>query len=343
MKRLSTPSWLVAVTICAGIVLTANPALGSPSNADAQPRRVAAPLPPAGPNRPAAVPEDYVLTPLGYFHPSCVQSLTEGERILRDGRLQCADGSTSHAAASCTYPRFTANGTMISSTGAKASQQTREAHPENQPDINGWLENANMASGSPSSSYGGLIAIWRVPPAPRANDGQTLFFFPGLEDIYDGSTSILQPVLTWYYGWYIASWNCCINGVISNSAGVTVQPGDLIYGSITSTCPAGTLSCPTWNVLTLDASTGQSTILADTPSEGQTFDWAFGGVLEPYGILRCADFPSDHSLKFESVTVFDQNLRPIVSKDWSTSVDGSATPWCKYSVQAGNSSVLLRY
>jgi hypothetical protein len=26
----------------------------------------------AGPNRPAVVPEGYVITPFGYFHPSCV-------------------------------------------------------------------------------------------------------------------------------------------------------------------------------------------------------------------------------------------------------------------------------
>jgi hypothetical protein len=35
--------------------------------------------PPAGPNRPANVPDGYVITPVGYFHPSCVQSLAKGE------------------------------------------------------------------------------------------------------------------------------------------------------------------------------------------------------------------------------------------------------------------------
>src|ERR1035441_2122355 len=50
-------------------------------------------LPVAGQNRPATVPEGYVITPFGYFHPSCVQSLAKGERLLADGRVQHADGT----------------------------------------------------------------------------------------------------------------------------------------------------------------------------------------------------------------------------------------------------------
>ena len=43
---------------------------------------------PAGPNRPPLVPEEYVVTPFGYFHPSCVVHLAEGEELLEgDERL----------------------------------------------------------------------------------------------------------------------------------------------------------------------------------------------------------------------------------------------------------------
>ena len=38
----------------------------------------------ARPNRPAAVPADYVLTPFGYFHPSCVNHLAEGDVVRED-------------------------------------------------------------------------------------------------------------------------------------------------------------------------------------------------------------------------------------------------------------------
>lgn len=77
---------------------------------------------------------------------------------------------------------------------------------------------------------------------------------PGFEDI-GNTSSILQPVLQWnQHQWTIASWNCCLNDITTESPVVNVSPGDLIYGSITSTCPAGTVSCAAWNILSLDMS-----------------------------------------------------------------------------------------
>ena len=50
---------------------------------------------PAGPNRPMGVPDGYVITPSGYFHPSCVRQLAEGAALLADGRIiRHADGTT---------------------------------------------------------------------------------------------------------------------------------------------------------------------------------------------------------------------------------------------------------
>ena len=48
---------------------------------------------PAGPNRPAQVPEEYIVTPFGYFHPSCVVHLAKGEEVLEGGKVQKADGT----------------------------------------------------------------------------------------------------------------------------------------------------------------------------------------------------------------------------------------------------------
>ncbi len=57
-----------------------------------------------------------------------------------------------------------------------------------------------------------VYSQWTVPPAPASNDGQTLYFFNGLEDIND-VVSIIQPVLGWngngLSNWSIAAWNCC--------------------------------------------------------------------------------------------------------------------------------------
>lgn len=323
---------ILAITLSATLI----PAIGLSrksiaASAGAQTRdgRTVAPL--AGPNRPASVPDGYVITPFGFFHPSCVQNLARGERLLADGRVQHANGSVNATAAVCHYPHYRSSGVAA----------TARSSP---PIINGWVESASMTTGTPQKSYGALIADWKVPPQPYADDGQVLYLFPGFEDIEDPQTSILQPVLGWYQGqWTIASWNCCLSGIATSSAAVNVKTGDVIYGSITSTCPAGTISCATWNVLTIDLSTGQGTTLGNTPSQGQVFNWAFGGVLEAYSINSCDDYPSDRDLNFQRVTVFNESLHPVGRQKWSIAVDTSDAPQCGYGIDATQNKVDVRY
>jgi len=289
------------------------------------------------------VPDGYVVTPFGYFHSSCVQSLAEGEKLLANGRVQHANGTVAGNAAVCKYPHYTRDGKLVNSAANIGGARTNGSASTTSPEVNGWLENANVATGSPAVSYGALNARWTVPSQPLANDGQVLFFFPGLEDI-DFTQSILQPVLTWYQGqWFLASWNCCLSGIVVSSPPVNVSPGDEIYGSITSTCAPGTLTCATWNVLTLDMSTGQSTTLGDTPSNGQIFNWAFGGVLEPYSVISCDDFPADGELRFEKVEVFDQNLRRVHNPKWGDSFNSTETPQCNYGVKSNPHKIALSY
>jgi hypothetical protein len=291
----------------------------------------------AGPRRPATVPEGYVITPAGYFHESCVRTLAKGERLLADGRVQHADGTIDQDVAVCSHPRYTPAGVLISPNATNKNAQSAKGTIATEPEISGWLEDAEINTGSKTSSYGALVAMWTVPPQPASDDGQTLFFFPGFQDIngaVNGVYTILQPVLAWAGGqWSIASWNCCITGVISKSPTVSVSPGDRIYGSITNTCAVGTLSCPTWNVLTLDMSTGYSTTLADAPSDGEIFNWAFGAVLEPYYIVSCDDYPPNGHLSFDQIKVFNQYLKPIPGENWLEVLDNTTNPpRCDYAV-----------
>lgn len=285
--------------------------------------------------RPAGVPEEYVVTPFGYFHPSCVLSLAPGDRQLPDGRVQHANGGLDAKAPACIYPRYSRSGVPVNA-GARTST------PQ-EPMVSGWLETAYIATWSPVQSYGGLAATWTVPPPPKADDGQWLFFFPGLEDLFDVQ-SILQPVLQWTAGqWAVANWNCCLANIAVRSALVNVKPGDQIFGSISSDCPAGTLTCPTWNVFSLDRRSKQSTILAHTPSNGQSFNWAFGGTLEPYYVVSCDDFPRGQS-SF-SVIVFDEYLRPVANPIWSLAMPlpGYLDPDCNYGVQSKPYQITLNY
>jgi hypothetical protein len=43
-------------------------------------------------------------------------------------------------------------------------------------------------------------------------------------------------------------------------------------------------------------------------ANGQIFNWAFGGVMEPYSVISCDDYPPDGELSFDKIKVFDQEL-----------------------------------
>ncbi len=272
---------------------------------------------PAGPNRPAQVPEEYIVTPFGYFHPSCVVHLAKGEEVLEGGKVQKADG-TIYTVPVCQYPHYTARGEMFAASKVKPPTISHS-----------WI----ISQSTSTTSYGEIVSDWNVPSAPQSYDGQTIYFFPGLEEIVNDVT-ILQPVLGWNadfrQAWGIASWNCCPVGTADESSPVRVNTGDLIAGTVKSTCGSGTYSCPTWNITTQDQSTGGSTTLRNTPSEGQTFTWAFAGVLEAYSLVRCSDYPPNNYLAF-SPTLYDYNFNVIEDPTWG--LDDWAhdlTPQCDY-------------
>jgi hypothetical protein len=282
----------------------------------------------AGAHRPGNVPAGYVVTPFGYFHPSCVQTIAEDDALLANGQVQHSDGSVT-GKVSCDYPRYAPNGTP-KVTGVK--QQV--------PEISGWIESASVTAPA-NKSFSALYATARVPSQPRSQDGQVLFFFPGFEDI-SNVESILQPVITWAGGqWTVSNWNCCLSGITVQSTPVNINPGDEIVSSITENCRPGTLSCATWNIFSLDTRTGKSTTLAKTPSDGQVFNWAFGGALEPYYVVSCDDYPRDGHEMYQ-VIVFDERFLPIDPK-WSLSVGTTATPQCGYKIDAKPFDATLDY
>jgi hypothetical protein len=297
--------------------------------------------------RPANVPTNYVITPFGYFHPSCARLLAEGDRLLPDGRVEHVNGMVDAIASVCDYPHYTRTGVLIPS------------NPEglrgiNLPTINGWLEYVSVTTPSLLcleclSVYGKISARWVVPPAPNTYDGQTLFFFPGFEDIND-VISIVQPVMQ--YGvsaggggsfWAVQSWNCCISGVTWFSPLLEISTGDIIQGTITSTCAPGSYYCARWNVISKDVTTGQTTTLAKTPADGQVWNWAFGAVTEDYGVDECSEFPANSRLTL-TVQLYDQNLVRIADPAWvGTGAAPGTTPNCSYGVETSNTKETVEY
>ena len=292
----------------------------------------------AGPNRPLQVPDAFVITPFGYFHPSCVLRLEEAETLLADGRVEHANAIVDSSAPLCNYPHYTATGLLITADTKGASAID--------PNVNGWLE---YVSATTATSYGKISATWPVPPAPTANDGQTLFFFPGFEDISD-VISIVQPVLQFGNSaagganyWAVASWNCCTSGTAWYSPLLKVSTGDTILGTITPTCKPGQDYCATWNVVSEDKTTGKKTTLAKSAAEGQIWNWGFAAVAEVYGVRQCSDYPANTSLVFK-VHLYDQNRKVIANPGWVGSPAGSGiSPKCNYGLNVTATKETLDY
>jgi len=282
-------------------------------------------LAPAGPNRPATVPADYVITPFGYFHPSCVMHVSSNTDVVRQDLniVQHADGS-SEKIPRCAYPHYKPNGEEV------IGDEQGSTQPGQPPLINGWVEYASVRT---DTSYAYLSAYWSVPPTPSTNHGQTVYMFPGMED-YKGVVTIIQPVLGWNSdynsAWGIASWNCCKNGTTFEGPPTKTNSGDTIFGYMFETCPFPSKSCPTWTVVTYDLTLGTYSQL-NTGSWGQTFDWAFAGALEVYSVVQCTDYPPNGAVGFYNLQLYDYTWKPIANPAWTiTNLGPGKDPQCGY-------------
>jgi hypothetical protein len=283
----------------------------------------------AGSKRPASVPAEYVITPFGYFHPSCINHVANGDVLRQDAKtIQHPNGSYDKIPL-CSYPHYTADGERLYGDAA-AVDSPNIAHA--------YVESATITTST--SSYGQLWAYWNVPPSPTKNDGQTLFLFPGLED-YKDVVTIIQPVLGWNSdysaAWSIASWNCCVNGAANEAAPQRVNSGDVIWGYMLDTCASGTVSCSSWDIVTRDLTNGKVSELIKSSSYKQTFNWAFAGALEVYDIVQCGDYPNSgpstqdgHSISFYSVQLFNDSFVELPNPAWDVSVTSGLSPSCGY-------------
>jgi len=267
--------------------------------------------------------DDYVVTPHGLVHRTCVRMIAPGERVHAEGHVARVDG-TREELAPCPHPRL--------------NLHTLEPMSSVSPTVSGWVE---YAISTATTGLGFLSATWPVPGAPSAT-GATIFFFPGSEPS-SGST-ILQPVLQ--YGrsaagggdyWAAASWFCCPKGWTNHSPLINVNAGDSILGTMSATCSGA--SC-NWSIVTADQSTGASTILA-ADAVVTPFVWNFGGVLEVYGVTACNQYPVSATTTFSNIVLKDRNGHPMTPA-WSPVVLG-VTPVCSYTVTNTANSVTVTY
>jgi len=284
---------------------------------------------PAGSKRPAVVPADFVITPFGYFHPTCVGHLAKGDVLLQDEAVVQRSNGTTEDIQECAYPHYEADGTKIvgdmKPTGDGQSQPPYIGHS--------WIEYASIHT---TSNYGQVYSEWDVPPNPTSNDGQVIYLFNGFEQ-YSKDVTIIQPVLGWNSdyasSWGIASWNCCKKGTTWEAPAASVNPGDHLEGYVFNNCSAGTTKCGSWDIVIVDEQNGNFSQMLDTSNYGQTFNWAFGGVLEVYYITQCTDYPpADYlgGIGFYNQSVLNDNFDSITPAWTISNVSGGLTPQCSY-------------
>ena len=209
----------------------------------------------ANDGRPSSVPTNYLPTPFGWSHPSCVIEVGEDQKIDLDGNIALrSDGTVVRKLTHCQHLQYDVRGNVISA-----------AHPPS-PTVNGWLVDGSTYTGQLAF----LSANWVVPANPTNISGQVLYFFPALLP-EPSNDEVLQPVLAWNQngpGWTIASWRYSTSMQNNHhSALVAVNPGDQLYGYVWGTnCNTSTRVCSTWQVLTSNG-TYQTTLQSDSMGE----------------------------------------------------------------------------
>ncbi len=266
-------------------------------------------------SRPKNVPNDYVITPNGYFHPSCVHTVQNDEIVLPGLIIEKQNGER-RALEKCKYSNF-------SRAGQERKPEKKLISPSDM--VDGWKLDASYQM---ENSLGILSASWVVPADPAINQGQSVAFFPGVQQI--PLVSILQPVLDWNNygipGWTLVSWNCCEAGTTYHSVPVLSFAGDIIQGTVAYDAPTGGYTVKT---------TGRngSTSLK-TRSYLQTVNQVFGAAMEVNGVQSCDGLPASRSIKFYNISVFDMNGRTVNQPFIPTYIGNE----CNYNISIRNGS-----
>ncbi len=290
-------------------------------------------LPPPSENQSdqaSPAPDDYVATPAGWYHRSCVPEIEEGARIGRDGLVTRQDGTT-HQLVPCRYPRYGGGpAPTVSATPAATSTFT------------GYVEYAYVSQ--TGIFYDGLTADWVVPAKPLAAYGNNQFYatFPGLQETVHNV--ILQPAIQ--YGvtgagggqyWAMASWQCGDPwGNCPHTPLTQINAGDAMFGSVlASNCANGVCD---WTVTVRDVTTGQQRVLPVTATASQ--DLAVAGAVEVWNNTNCSMYPVQGAF-FTNVTLYRNSIPQTPS--WNTFVQSNPapTPFCSFDVTTTQSTANL--
>ena len=280
--------------------------------------------------------DEYVRTPAGLYHKSCVHEIPIGARVNVQRVVHKRDGK-SYVLPTCNFPSYP----NVPGWAKGGSRRPGETVPTIGHD---WIEWTTAFS----SGYKNLAADWVVPAPPEAAylysvSGRVYYTFPGLQTSSQLSAYIIQPVLQ--YGnnqdfggqyWTIASWRCgrtdigrtdCLHG-----PPLTVSPGDQLHGEITANnCSNGVCD---WSITTEDLTSSQQTTW--TAQDTEAYTQANSGAVEVYDISYCTELTfsglySNSGVFYSNVSVLDSSYNPV-SPDWNSTSTPGLDPSCRYKV-----------
>jgi len=164
-----------------------------------------------------------------------------------------------------------------------------------------WKAWAQLTATPLGAAVSALNSTWTVPSAPQADEGQTLFFWNGVEP--GDASAVLQPVLQWGASaagggdtWAYASWYVSAAHGSHFSPLVQVAPGEAVLGTSASSA-AGV-----WSI-SASAPGRAPSVLNFAPAPGAPWATAYV-VLEAYGVASdCSLYPAEGAVNFTGVAL----------------------------------------
>jgi hypothetical protein len=218
---------------------------------------------------PPGVPNEYVPTPFGWYHPSCVVELATSDGTVATPLLDLESD-----VGDCDYAHFT----------LKSAIDTDSLPPPSAAD--GWDAAAAIVFASNIWTTW-VSGDWGVPSEPLDQKGQLIYIFNGMEN--GGNPNIiLQPVLRWVGDgshWTMANWAVQGKSKLAKSSDQRVYPGDIIGGYVYGN-GSGNYSV----AYNLNGAYGNS--LSVVVPTDNPMSIAIGGTIETYGVNNCNELPA---------------------------------------------------
>jgi len=246
---------------------------------------------------------DFVLTPFGMKHKSCVHGVPSGSHI-KNGEM----------------------GLIVQTPDEEKRYSPCTIHSAPAlPD--GWAVDEEYVTTKAVTSFNGS---WVTPGTPKDKAAQTIFTFTGLQNavLENEVVSIIQPVLQWGVSaagggqyWSIASWYVNSNDDAVYSTIEEVAVGTVIDGLMY-------VDDSKWTIVAETADTNTNITVDVGAAELYVFV-----TLEVYGITTCSDYPNG-VVPYTNLAVEVQHQS--VTPSWTPTV----TPGCKEAVNTTNPATI---